>query len=144
MGRRGSREADDDYCESSLMAMHLLQRKQAQYAIGFAVCLSIVAVAVLVTWAPQSLILMADIVVLVALVILCEGGGSIYKLVLWFRYRKDPDRRELIASSSQVYPKRLRNFLMDEPDEQESRTHDEETPPRRRKTDSRRETGRSC
>jgi hypothetical protein len=115
--------------------MQVLQARKTQYAIGFAVWLSIVVVWAFVTWAPRGLIVIADIALLVSIVILVDGGGSIYKLALWVRYRNDLDKRELIASSGQMYPKRLRQFLMDESDEQETETSEEAMLSRRRKTE---------
>lgn len=41
-------------------------------------------------------------------------GLSIYKLVLWFRYRNDPEKRERVVYSGQIYPEKIRRFLMDE------------------------------
>jgi len=41
-------------------------------------------------------------------------GGSIYKLILWWRYRKDPAMRERVAFSTPLYPSRLRKFFYDE------------------------------
>jgi len=41
-------------------------------------------------------------------------GGSIYKLTLWWRYRKDPVRRERMIFSTPLYPSRLRRFFYDE------------------------------
>ena len=116
------------------MVVKLVERRRAQYAIGIAVWLCIVAVGVFVTSASPRLIAIVDVALLVALIMLVDGGGSIYKLALWFRYRKDAHKRELIASSGQMYPKRLRKFLMDESDEQETETSDEAMLSRRRKT----------
>jgi hypothetical protein len=42
------------------------------------------------------------------------AGLSVYKLILWFRYRDDPVKREALISSGQVYPKRLARWLLDE------------------------------
>lgn len=112
------------------MAVQLLQTRKAQYAIGFAVWVSIVVAGAFVTFAPGSLIAIVDFALLIALLVLVDGGGSIYKLALWFRYRKEPEKRELIASSGQMYPKRLRKFLMDEPDERESEIEEKAMPPR--------------
>jgi hypothetical protein len=100
-------------------------RRRAQYAIGIAVWLCIVAAGLFVRSASPSLITIVDVALLVALIMLVDGGGSIYKLALWFRYRKDSDKRELIASSGQMYPEKLRKFLMDEPDEHETETSHE-------------------
>lgn len=48
-------------------------------------------------------------------------GGSAYKLALWFRHRHDPEKREAVAFSTQLYPSKIRKFLMDEQDEKEPR-----------------------
>lgn len=42
------------------------------------------------------------------------AGLSLYKLILWFRYRDDPAKREALVSSGQVYPKRLAKWIFDE------------------------------
>jgi hypothetical protein len=42
------------------------------------------------------------------------GGGSIYKLALWWRNRHDPAKREAIAYSTGFYSSRLRKFFYDE------------------------------
>lgn len=81
------------------------------------------------------MVVIVDLALLLVLIILLDGGGSIYKLALWVRYRKDPDRRELIASSSQMYPRKLRRFLMDESDEHTSETSEKAMPFRKRKTE---------
>ena len=39
---------------------------------------------------------------------------ALYKVILWFRYRKDPIKREALISSGQVYPKRLAKWIFDE------------------------------
>lgn len=116
------------------MVVKLVERRKKQYAIGIAVWLCIVAVGVFVTSASPRLIAIVDVALLVALIMLVDGGGSIYKLALWFRYRKDANKRELIASSGQMYPKRLRKFLMDEDEEQESHTSVEPPSSQRKKT----------
>lgn len=41
-------------------------------------------------------------------------GLSLYKLVIWFRYRHDPEKRERIVYAGQIYPEKIRRFLMDE------------------------------
>src|SRR5262244_173454 len=41
-------------------------------------------------------------------------GGSIYKLSLWWRYRHDPEARESIVFSTQLFPRRVVALLTDE------------------------------
>jgi len=41
-------------------------------------------------------------------------GGSIYKLTLWWRYRKDPAMRERVVFSTSFYLSGLRKFFYDE------------------------------
>lgn len=41
-------------------------------------------------------------------------GLSIYKLALWFRYRHDPKKREQVVYSGRNFPRRIRQFYMDE------------------------------
>lgn len=41
-------------------------------------------------------------------------GLSAYKLMLWFRYRHNPDKREQIVYSRANFPRQLRRFFMDE------------------------------
>jgi hypothetical protein len=41
-------------------------------------------------------------------------GLSIYKLAVWFRYRSEPEKRERVVYSGQVYPEKIRRWLMDE------------------------------
>jgi hypothetical protein len=39
---------------------------------------------------------------------------SIYKLVQIYSYRKDPVKRECFLNTTQVYPEKIRRFLLDE------------------------------
>ena len=43
-------------------------------------------------------------------------GSTLYKLIIWHRYRDDPAKREALISSGQVYPKWLTKFILDECD----------------------------
>jgi len=54
-----------------------------------------------------------DIILMVALVA-GFAALSLYKLILWFRYRDDPVKREALISSGQVYPRRLAKWIFDE------------------------------
>jgi hypothetical protein len=53
----------------------------------------------------------------VALIVTCLAvymGLSAYKLLLLWRYRNDPAKREALISTTQLWPKRLHRFLIDE------------------------------
>lgn len=39
---------------------------------------------------------------------------SLYKLILLYRFRNDPAKREALVWTTQVYPKRLTRFILDE------------------------------
>jgi hypothetical protein len=41
-------------------------------------------------------------------------GLSIYKLAVWFGFRHNPEKRESVVYSGQIYPARIRRWLMDE------------------------------
>ena len=41
-------------------------------------------------------------------------GGSIYKLALWWRYRKDPVKREQVVFSTPFFSSKWRKFFYDE------------------------------
>ena len=104
-----------------------------RHAIGTVVWLCFAVMGLLFATANQAVIRIVDFALLVALLILIDGGGSIYKLALWFRYRKEPDKRELIASSTQIFPKKLRQFLMDEAGDREGESPGNESPEGRAK-----------
>ncbi len=39
---------------------------------------------------------------------------SVYKLVQIYRYRKDPAKREWYSNQTQVFPEKIRRFVLDE------------------------------
>jgi len=54
------------------------------------------------------------------LILIALGWGSLmaillYKLVLMFRYRNDPEKLRGLVSVGQVFPKRIKRFIFDEP-----------------------------
>jgi hypothetical protein len=88
-------------------------KKQTKF--GIVVWLFLIMTALLVS-ASRSSIPAADAAVLLVL-LAALFVGSLYKVCLWWRYRDHPEKREMISSSNQLFPKRLRLFLMDETDE---------------------------
>ena len=48
-------------------------------------------------------------------------GGSIYKLALWWRYRHDPEKRQSVIFSTQLYPARLARLLTDDDGDRKKR-----------------------
>ncbi len=46
----------------------------------------------------------------------------VYKIWLWFEYRHDPVKREAVLSSTQLLPRKLMQFLLDQGDEQKAET----------------------
>jgi hypothetical protein len=48
-------------------------------------------------------------------------GLSVYKLAVWFGYRNDPEKREGVVYSGQIYPKKIRRWLMDEKDNEDKK-----------------------
>ena len=59
---------------------------------------------------------MARILDLILIVVSVAGFLAllIYKLVLMFRYRDDPDKLRALVWTDQVFPKRLQRFIYDE------------------------------
>jgi hypothetical protein len=59
---------------------------------------------------------MAKVLDMLLLVVSAAGFAalSLYKLILLFRYRNDPVKREALISSGQVYPKRLAKWIFGE------------------------------
>ena len=56
------------------------------------------------------------------LIVITLGGWMamlVYKLILMHRYRNDRKKLESVAWSDQVFPKRLRKFILDEHDDDE-------------------------
>ncbi len=53
-------------------------------------------------------------IILIMLLVVGLAAVTLYKLVLWFRYRYDPAKREALIASGQVYPKWLARFIFDE------------------------------
>jgi hypothetical protein len=85
-------------------------RKNVLMAI--AVLLTIMAVIYLSARSRLAKTIATDVIDLWFLFVVV--GGSIYKLTLWWRYRKDPVRREQVVFSTPPYPPRLRRFFYDE------------------------------
>jgi hypothetical protein len=52
--------------------------------------------------------------ILIAIFVAVFAALTIYKVILAFRYRDDPAKREALISTGQVYPKRLMRFIFDE------------------------------
>ena len=53
------------------------------------------------------------------LILIALGWGSLmaillYKLVLMFRHRNDPEKLRALVSVGQVFPKRIKRFIYDE------------------------------
>ena len=53
------------------------------------------------------------------LILIALGWGSLmaillYKLVLMFRHRNDPEKLRALISVGQVFPKRIKRFIYDE------------------------------
>jgi hypothetical protein len=53
--------------------------------------------------------------ILIALFLTAFVALLLYKLVLAFRYRNDPAKLRALASTGQVLPKRIKQFVYDEP-----------------------------
>jgi hypothetical protein len=52
--------------------------------------------------------------ILIALGIAAYALATGYKIVLWYRYRGDDQRREDVSSSGQIYPRWFQRFALDE------------------------------
>ena len=59
---------------------------------------------------------MAKVLDIILIVVFVAGIAalSLYKLILFFRYRNDRVKREALISSDQVYPKGLARWMIDE------------------------------
>ena len=55
-------------------------------------------------------------------------AGSAYKVGLLVRHRNDPEKRERLVSSGQVYPDAIRKFILDEKDERKETSQNHEGP----------------
>ena len=77
-----------------------------------AVLLIIMAVMYFSARSPLAKTIATDIIDLWFLVLVV--GGSIYKLTLWWRHRRDPARREQVVYSTPLFPASLRRFYFDE------------------------------
>jgi len=55
-------------------------------------------------------------IILIAMYAAFLAGSTIYKLLLWYRYRHDAAKREALVSWGQVYlyPKWMTKFIFDE------------------------------
>jgi hypothetical protein len=53
-------------------------------------------------------------ITLIALFLAAFVALLLYKLVLMFRYRNDPDKLRALVSSGQVFPKPIKRFIYDE------------------------------
>ena len=83
-----------------------------EHKINLGLALLVLAV-IFITLSSSAIARVAGIIF--SIVILAQVIGlSIYKLALWFRYRNDPVEREKIVYSGQIYPEKIRRFLMDE------------------------------
>ena len=56
---------------------------------------------------------MAETLDLILVAVSIAGGAAlfVYKLVLMYRYRGDPEKLKALVWSDQVYPKRLQRFF---------------------------------
>jgi hypothetical protein len=85
---------------------------KTQTKVGIAVWLLLLGSSVLI-FSSDKFTRIADAALLVVLLV-AMLGGSIYKIWLWWGYRNDPAKRQTITFSTQLYPEKLRRFLMDE------------------------------
>jgi hypothetical protein len=83
-----------------------------QHKINIGLCILVAAVVLLAFLSRAIAGFAADMTRIGILALIL--GLSIYKLVLWFRYRNDPEKRERVVYSGQIYPEKVRRFLMDE------------------------------
>jgi ABC-type nickel/cobalt efflux system permease component RcnA len=83
-----------------------------KFLMAISVLLAIVAVVYLSSRSRFAAASFETVISLVYLILI--GGGSIYKLLQWWHYRKDPAKRESIAFALRTVPARWRQFYMDE------------------------------
>ncbi len=85
-------------------------RRQSKINIGLSLLVAVILLAFLLSRAIAGIV--ADMIGIGLLALIL--GLSLHKLVLWFRYRNDPEKRETVVYSGQIYPEKVRRFLMDE------------------------------
>ena len=100
------------------------EKLKTQTKVGVAVWLLLLAITVLVGLSDRFTRI-ADAALLIVLLVGLLGG-SLYKVWLWYRYRKDPAKRETVTFSTQLYPEKLRRFLMDEEPEQDNKDQNDD------------------